>query len=331
MSLSQFKSKYSVRCPLRRSDPRNLAGSFRLQKQAELRRFAAMSQRSRRIIDSRILGISAALFALLLTVEPALGAGRQPGGKRESQDKRQSQEKAARKACLTGDYSSGVSILADLFIEYKEPVYVFNQARCLEQNSRFRDSIARFDEYLRMGETARLDPADRAAAQKHIEDCKAKLSDEDKAQAAAPQPVVQPLPQAIAQPAPQPDATTRIALKPQAEPTQSGRGLVVGGIVTGAVGVAAVVAGIAFNLKANSMVDDMQTTVDAYTSGKNSSQNTYKTLAWVGYGVGAACIATGAVLIAVGASRRGSSSQTEVALVPSVGPGQAGVLLSGGF
>jgi hypothetical protein len=273
------------------------------------------------------------VFVLLLAVEPALGAGRQSGGKRESQDTRQSQEKAARKACLTGDYSSGVSILADLFVNQKEPVYVFNQGRCLEQNTRFKDAIARFEEYLGIGETARLDPADRAAAQKHIEECKAKLSEEDKAQVAATQRVVQPLPQAIAQPIPQPNATTQIDLKRKAEPepAPSGKGLLVGGIATGAVGVAAVVAGIAFNLKANSMVDDMQTNVDAYTSGKNASQNTYKTLAWVGYGVGAACIATGAVLIAVGASRRGSSSQTDVALVPTVGPDQAGVLLHGGF
>jgi hypothetical protein len=260
-----------------------------------------------------------------------LAAGRQSVAKRQSQDNRQSQEKAARKACLTGDYNNGVSILADLFVESKDPVYVFNQGRCLEQSSRFKDAIARFEEYLRMGETAKLDPADRAAAQKHIEECKAKVADEDKAQVAAPQPLAQPMSQPMAQPVPQPDATTRSALQPKAEPAQSGHGLLVGGIVTGAVGVAAVVAGVAFNLKANSMVDDMQTTVDAYTSSKNSSQETYKTLAWVGYGVGAACIATGAVLIAIGASRRGSSGQTDVALLPALGPGQAGVLLRGGF
>jgi len=311
--------------------PKQLGRAFRLQKQAVLPRFAAMSQWSSRRIGFSIWGISAALVVLLLSVEPALGAGRQSVGKHQPQDNRQSQEKAARKACLTGDYNNGVSILADLFVEDREPVYVFNQGRCLEQNSRFKDAIARFEEYLRIGETAKLDPADRTAAQKHIEDCKAKLSDEDKAQVAANQPLVQPLPQPAAQPVPQPDATTRIALAPKAEPAQSGKGLLVGGIVTGAVGVAAVVAGIAFNLKSNSLMDEMQTTVDGYTSDKNSSQKSYQTMAWVGYGVGAACIATGAVLIAVGASRRGSSSQTDVALVPTVGPGQAGVLLRGGF
>ena len=93
----------------------------------------------------------------------------------------------------------------------------------------------------------------------------------------------------------------------------------------------AVLAGVAFNVKANSMVNEMETVVDDYTSSKNSSQKDYVTLAWVGYGLGAACIATGAVLTVLGASRRGSSIRTEVALVPAVGPGQAGVLLHGGF
>ena len=181
-----------------------------------------------------------------------------------------------------------------------------------------------------MGETAKLEPADRAAAQKHIEDCKAKLTDEDKAQVVA---APQPLPQAIPHPVAQPDTATQIVLTPKAEPEppKSGKGLLVGGIVTGAVGVAAVVAGVAFNLKVNSMVNDMQTNVDAYTSDKNSSQKSYQTLGWVGYGVGAACLATGGVLIALGASRNGSSTKTDVALVPAIAPSQAGVLLQGGF
>jgi len=277
-----------------------------------------MSNWPRRVIRLPGWAIPATLCALLLT-SPALGAGRQSGGNR------QSQEKAAHKACLTGDYTTGVSILADLFIDQNAPVYVYNQGRCLEQNSRYKDAIARFEEYLRIGETSPLDPADQTSAQKHIEDCKSKLAEENKSQVVAPQPVAQPMPQ--------PDATTQIALKPKAEPEapKSGKGLVVGGIVTGSVGVAAVVAGVIFNLKANSMADDMQGPVDAYTASKNSSQQSYKTAAWVGYGVGAACIATGAVLIAVGASRNDSAAENKVALVPVVGPGQAGVLLRGGF
>jgi hypothetical protein len=279
------------------------------------------------MVDSRGWAIATALFALLLAAEPALGAARRSPGKS------QAQEKAARKACLTGDYANGVSILADLFVDSEDPVYIFNQGRCLEQNARYGDAIVRFEEYLRICETVKLDPADRAAAHKHIEDCKAKLPEPDKSQGMAPQPMPQPMVQPLPQPIPLPQAATQVAETPRAraEPTPGGKGLVVGGIALGGVGVAAVVAGVVFNLKANSMVNDMETKVDDYTSSKNSSQKTYATLTWVGYGVGAACIAAGAVLVAVGASRGGSSSTTEVSLVPAVAPGQAGVLLRGGF
>jgi len=51
---------------------------------------------------------------------------------------------------------------------------------------------------------------------------------------------------------------------------------------------------------------------------------------WVSYGVGAACVATGAVLYYLGV-RRGSAGSTSVALVPAFAPGQAGALLKGAF
>jgi hypothetical protein len=286
-----------------------------------------MSKWSRHVRGAALSAGSAAFLFFLLTALPAFAAGRHSGGKRESQ------EKAARKACLTGDYNGGIAILADLFIEEGDPIYVFNQGRCLEQNSRYKDAIARFEEFLRVGETAKLDTRDRAAAKSHIEECKVKLADEEKALALTPQPLPQPLPQPMPPPAAGPDATTETTLRPKVEPepTKDGKGLLIGGIVIGGMGVAATVAGIVFNLKANSMADEMENTVDAYRDSKSSSQKTYGTLAWVGYGVGAACIATGTVLIAIGASRGGSSKDTGVALVPAVGPGQAGVLLRGGF
>ena len=43
---------------------------------------------------------------------------------------REAQEKAAKKACITGDYRKGVEILADLYVESNDPTYVYNQGRC---------------------------------------------------------------------------------------------------------------------------------------------------------------------------------------------------------
>lgn len=282
--------------------------------------FAAMSHcldKSYRLV---LLGGAVLVLSVLLAASPALGS------------ERRVQEKAARKACLTGDYTKGVAILVDLFVETRDPVYIFNQGRCFEQNRRWEDAVGRFEEYLRAGETLSLKEEDKAAAKKHIADCRSRLpADSNSGQATTPPPLV---PETVATPVPAPAPEPRAELveqrQPQLEPSRSRRRLLIAGIAVGAVGVAAVGTGIAFNLKVNGMVNDMETKVDQYSQSKDSNRKTYQTLGWVGYGVGAACIATGAVLIAVGAAARNQSS-TRVALVPAVGSDRAGVLLSGAF
>jgi hypothetical protein len=83
----------------------------------------------------------------------------------------ENQERAARKACLTGDPKRGVDILADLFIDTDDPTYIYNQGRCFEQNSRYEEAITKFREYLRKAGSASA--ADKADAEKHIADCQA--------------------------------------------------------------------------------------------------------------------------------------------------------------
>ncbi len=90
------------------------------------------------------------------------------------------------------------------------------------------------------------------------------------------------------------------------------------------------VVGIVFNVKSNSIISNFETKPGSYTPSQDSSRKTYQSLAWVSYGVGAACVATGAVLFGIGFNA-GRTSSTSVALFPTVGDGQAGVLLTGGF
>jgi hypothetical protein len=271
---------------------------------------------------------SIVISLLALTATPALAAGKQAQG-------RQAQERAARKACLSGDYTKGVAILSELFVDTKDPTYLFNQGRCFEQNHRYEDALSRFEEYLRAAQ-GKLDETDRVAAEKHIADCKDRLPDQSsKSQASAPQPLVPPPPPPTPVTPPEPTSTpkssTSIAAQPEAQPapTTSGSGLRVAGIVTASVGVAAVVAGVLLNLKVNSMVNNMDTTVGNYEA-RNSDRKTYETMAWIGYGAGAACVVTGAILFGFGL-RSGGNSSTTVALLPAIGPGQAGALLTGGF
>jgi hypothetical protein len=257
----------------------------------------------------------------LLTAVPAWAASRQ------------AQERTARKACLNGDYAKGVSILSELFVDTKDPTYLFNQGRCFEQNRRYEDAVARFEEYLRAaGDNLRTDA--RAAAEKHLSDCKEKVAQEHPTQSALPEALAPP--PATAAPLPfvplpttEPAAETSATKAPPAGPGKRRWGLITAGIITATVGVGGVVTGLVFNLKANSLASDWENKPGAYSTAAENDQKSYKTTAWVGYGVGAACAVTGAVLIALGARRTGSSG--DVALVPSIGPGQMGALLTGAF
>ena len=111
--------------------------------------------------------------------------------------------------------------------------------------------------------------------------------------------------------------------------SESGSGLRTAGIITAAFGGAAVVTGVILNLKVNSMASDMQKT-NGYTDSKDSDRKTYETLGWAGYGVGAACVAAGAVFYYLGA-RSGAAGTASVALVPAFAPGQAGAIVKGAF
>src|SRR5664279_288568 len=169
-----------------------------------------MSQNTGCIFNRYLRCAAIAVCLVALSVKPALAAGKQAQG-------REPQERAARKACLNGDYTKGVAILSELFVDTKDPTYLFNQGRCFEQNHRYEDALSRFEEYLRAAQGT-LDAADQAAAEKHIADCKDRLPPDqlNKAQASAPQPFVPPPPTPAAPPEPTstPEPSTSIAAQP---------------------------------------------------------------------------------------------------------------------
>jgi hypothetical protein len=191
-------------------------------------------------------------MALVLASSPARAASRQ------------AQERTARTSCLSGDYAKGVAILSELFVDTKDATYIFNQGMCMEQNSRYQEAIARFQEYLRVGKN--LSESDKADAQKHVADCEEMLAKQNHAAevASAPPP---PAPTASA-PVVEVPAIVQPASPPQL-PGEPGAHLRTAGIVTAAVGGAALVTGVILNLKVNSMASDFQS-LNGYTDGKES-------------------------------------------------------------
>lgn len=242
-------------------------------------------------------------------------------------------ERAARKACMAGDFRKGVSILSDLFLDTKDPTYVYNQGRCFEQNGRFGDALLRFEEYLRIAGT--LSDDDKAEAQKHIADCQKRLGRESApiVAASAPTPAAgrtiagEPIQAAVAASFQSPIYARQTKQQLFAD---SGSGLRTAGVVVAAVGGLALVAGVAFNLKVNSVARDYETR-GGYTRSKESDRATYEALGWGSYGVGAAGVVTGALLYFLGSRPGTDASSSAVAVVPALGAGEAGAVLKGAF
>ena len=233
-------------------------------------------------------------------------------------------EKAAQKACALGDYQKGVDILADLLVGSDDPNYIYNQGRCYEQNSRWEQAINRFREYLR--KDANISDGDRADVERHISDCEKALA-QAAPPAAAPPPVA-PVETPAPAPAP-PPVTPDVSTKPAPPPSDGsqGKGLRVAGIVCAAVGLAAVGTGVGLALKTQSMSSDAQKSGGG-TQAQEDQRKSLENWGWVSYGVGAAAIATGAVLYIVGWP---SDKSANVALLPALAPDGASMVLKGRF
>jgi hypothetical protein len=283
-----------------------------------------------------LLRISTFLLACLLATRPA-----QAGAK----DSVASMEKAAKKACISGDYAKGTELLSELYVETNDITHVFNQGRCFEQNGRYEEAILRFREYARKLKQAGH-PLD-AEVERHIADCQALLGRSAEPPAPAPStigststsprastpvaPPARPLPEATpaeSEVAPTgrsrtPDLTQ--AASPAAAP---GIGLRVTGIVTFGLGVAGVAAGVILNVKANDLADEVQASSTSYRRGKEDTRASYETYGWVAYSAGAACMAAGAILYYLG-HRQGRNSY--LAFVPTTTGGAPGAVVQGGF
>jgi hypothetical protein len=267
---------------------------------------------------------------------------------------REARDRAAKRACLNGEPNKGVQILTDLFIDTKDPTYIYNQGRCYEQNSRYEEAIGRFREYIRkVSGTTDADKADIASAEKHIADCENLLGKQGQPPLASgpgtPGPQQQPYPVAPTGQQPYPGALPPqqpypASAQPQypgsayplgpagQQPLTSsqantksspGAALRIAGITTMAVGAAGLVTGLVLNLKANSVVNDLQ---NHYSDSNLSSSKDYKTGSQICYGIGAGFVVGGAILYVLGL-RSGS----QVTMVPHITASSAGAVLQGAF
>lgn len=233
-------------------------------------------------------------------------------------DSKEAKEREAKKACLNGEAETGIKILTDLYVDTNDPNHIFNQGRCYEQGSLYREAIERFREYLRKAKAA--SDSERAEANKHIADCKAVL--DGPKQGISGKVEVDSLVGQVGRPTKGRPMVEVPVL--QATPTAGGkRGVLrVGGITAVVAGVAALATGVVLNLKHNAIIRDMHTNYDDSTY---ATADGYRTGAVIGYVAGGVFVAGGAVLYVLGSTNRGST------VTPIVGSDHAGLAVKGRF
>ena len=262
------------------------------------------------------LGILVALLSILLAPSLAQATSREVN------------ERAARKACLS-----------DLFLDTKDATYIFNEARCFEQNNRCEEAIGPFREYLRKAQG--LTAAERADTEKHIADCQALLGAKtspagDGASVSTPKteaavvaaPSATPSPPLVAA-LPPTAAPDQFAVAPATQATHPGRGLRIAGLVLGGIGVASVGTAIYYYTRARSYSDKVSGQPVANPSDLSAGRHA-ETMQWVFYGAGAAAFATGTLLYVLG-WQPSEGGRAVAGVAPLMGPGVAGISAQGAF
>ncbi len=222
----------------------------------------------------------------------------------------------ARTACVAGDVAKGTRLLAELYTETNQPMWLFNQGRCFQQNAMAEQALARFKEFQRKmsDATPEVIQASESAsrqAKQYINELQAEL-----ARKSAPAPTPTPA--------------------PAASPGLSRLDLVSLGL--GGVGVLALGAGVYFSFQTRSAQTHADGLVDPkghpdakdVTASQTDGQRQQK-WQWISYAVAAASGATGAALYIWGHKGHSAEPKSGVALAPVYVPGGVGTALTGRF
>jgi tetratricopeptide (TPR) repeat protein len=259
----------------------------------------------------------------------------------ESGTNLEANNRAAKTACLSGDYAKGVALLAEGYVETNNPMYSFTQGRCFQQNGRYEEAVLRFREYQRKNIDAGGAPD--AEAEKQIADCLALLEiqksreAEEKAAAAAAAGDGTQVPPFAGTPVVQPGGGAGQVRPGGGAPAGSGgmpvqKKLGIAALGIGALGVGVGITAFFLGKSYLNTARDMGCT-DQLCQGKakdeyNKAQAAI-TVSNVGGIAGAVLLVGGIVLILTSPSS--TPDAQSVALVPVVGPGTAQLALSGSF
>ena len=259
-------------------------------------------------------------------------------------------ELRARQDFAAGRYEEAIEIFAELYAKTADPIFLRNIARCYQKQNRADEAIANFREYL--SKAKKLSPGEKEEIEGYIRDLEASRAPPKPAEpreadrrasrraraggdrsaareATRRRPTRRrararrPPRRAGARAACAGEVATRTPAEEsprdagphEVEPARARRRLgVLPGVVLTAAGVAAIGGGVAFGLAARSAATAV---ASQYDPNRESAGKRDATLQWVGYGVGAAALVTGVILLVRGPGEpEASSSSVQVGFVP---------------
>ena len=248
--------------------------------------------------------------------------------------------KEAKTACAAGDVAKGDRLLGELYTATKDPTWIFQQGRCLQQNKASAQALERYQEYLGKAKTAAKSGAATktvAEAEGHVKTLEAEIAAQNKKPTPSePAPAAEAAPSAAEQAtsAPPPAAPQAVAATAPAPASGSGgRGLVVAGVGLEILGAAALITGGVFSYlvhKQGSDAADMtsagKVALGSDLRTKQADGNHFSHMQWVFYGIGGVAAATGLALHIIGSPK--SSAKPTAQLTPALSPSAWGLTLS---
>jgi hypothetical protein len=277
-----------------------------------------------------------------------LGALLVPTAARAQLDE-ESTSNLAHAACLSGDIKQGISLLAQLYVQTKDAAYIYNQARCFEQNDQRDQAVSRYREFLRVAIDA--DPEVLARARAAIDDLKKQQNAEPRTDVSPPARPIEP-----------PHAIVPRALPPQgidappvmhksrsdtsveqshgdSDGTFAWNGYRLGALAAGGIGLAGMATGVYMGMQVNSITagleqDERDSALpDAkplyFDSDVHKDATNAEFFQYVGYAVGGVGIASAAVLWFLGSGANddpNAEAQTvSMGIHPTATPSSLGV------
>jgi hypothetical protein len=275
----------------------------------------------RRPLSLRVTLLLGSLLAPSLLCAGSGAAFAQPAA-RPAPDptKLEAQETQAKRACDSGQVQEGVRLLTELLNQTNDGTYIFNLARCHQQNGQLDQALLLFRSYLRRTD---VDPAAAARAREYI--------------AVLERPG--PAPPAVSPPTPAPADSVAPALEASATAGvgSPGRALRIGGLVAGGAGLASLAVGIYYARETHRLNEETDRAAKAgdkppsWFDDQNGKGARAERRQWLFLGAGAAAVAAGGVLYYLGirAQREQGRQATQLVLVPL--PRGGGALLKARF